>query len=602
MRVEKIVKTIASSLLLLLGTVFATAAAQQINSNLSLVSKIQKQCVVSQVTPVQKINPNKLPICPSPDLSKKNDMGAGGRTEKWTKCWGKYQIEITPAQKGSWYEGEWNNGTLSGNGSYVTPSGRGYSGEFKHGKKHGLGVEIFDGSQEVSPVIYIGEFKNDKKNGQGVAVLCDGYRFEGIFKNDNFLQKEKINLPIIKSNFISKIIEEENELLIQNISSKKGKINLNDYSDESLQADEKIKIEEDQVVNQKNIEKYFWIRPIFKDARGFSDGLAAVAVDAIGKWKWGFINFSGDIVIEPIFDEVGDFSEGLAAFSTVSSSRKIGFINKNGEVVIRAEFDYVGKFSNGRAYVYDNAKSKAGYIDNKGKLVINYSYENIQRDFSDGVAIVKSGENKKYFFLDLNGEKISNKEFDYLGYYSGGLAAFKGENGRMGYVNKYGEIVIDAVFNYAGEFSEGLAPVEFLNVITQDSKWGFINVNGKLVIPPSFIDAVGFSDGLASVLINGKDGKKWGFINQHGEMKIEPKFSKQAYFFEGYARVCTDQGRNYQLDILMPFNCGFIEKKGRFVIAPEGSVWGSQQFNNGFFVCKNEKNGLYGFIRISENR
>jgi hypothetical protein len=67
----------------------------------------------------------------------------------------------------------------------------------------------------------------------------------------------------------------------------------------------------------------FVVSPRFEEIRRFSDGLAAVWLDAKRRrnaqfvWvyggRWGFIDRSGKIVVEPQFDWVQDFSEGLAA-------------------------------------------------------------------------------------------------------------------------------------------------------------------------------------------------------------------------------------------------------------------------------------------------
>lgn len=50
----------------------------------------------------------------------------------------------------------------------------------------------------------------------------------------------------------------------------------------------------------------------WEDARGFSEGLAAVCKDG----KWGYINSSGEYVIDPQYDEARDFSCGVAIVDT----------------------------------------------------------------------------------------------------------------------------------------------------------------------------------------------------------------------------------------------------------------------------------------------
>jgi hypothetical protein len=53
----------------------------------------------------------------------------------------------------------------------------------------------------------------------------------------------------------------------------------------------------------------------------FSEGLARVQVGE----KWGFIDKTGNLVIQPQFDEASEFSEGLAR---VRIGDKWGFVSR----------------------------------------------------------------------------------------------------------------------------------------------------------------------------------------------------------------------------------------------------------------------------------
>ncbi len=120
-------------------------------------------CVAISVS-AQQTNPNRLPPCPKPDLSKKIDLE---RSEKWTNCWGRYQIELDQTHRGDVYDGEWRGGMPNGHGSYTHANGERYVGEFKDGNRHG----------------------------QGTFTFANGKRFEGIWENNNFIREAKVNLP-----------------------------------------------------------------------------------------------------------------------------------------------------------------------------------------------------------------------------------------------------------------------------------------------------------------------------------------------------------------------------------------------------------------------
>lgn len=96
----------------------------------------------------------------------------------------------------------------------------------------------------------------------------------------------------------------------------------------------------------------------------FSDGLAAVQIrDSEGNpempLRWGFIDHSGEFVIEPQFADVNPFSEGLAAVAVELdqpgpfSNREglWGAINREGNMVIEPQFLVPFSFRDGLARV-----------------------------------------------------------------------------------------------------------------------------------------------------------------------------------------------------------------------------------------------------------
>lgn len=110
----------------------------------------------------------------------------------------------------------------------------------------------------------------------------------------------------------------------------------------------------------------------FQYTSSFSGGLAAVKING----KWGFINKTGQIVIEPEFFEMGLSYFKLEAFSSglapVKDENKYGFINVNGNFVIEPQYDAAWCFRNGLAKVlkYDDKDDLAmGYIDRSGKYI-----------------------------------------------------------------------------------------------------------------------------------------------------------------------------------------------------------------------------------------
>uniref|UniRef100_A0A674PDJ8 MORN repeat-containing protein 4 n=1 Tax=Takifugu rubripes TaxID=31033 RepID=A0A674PDJ8_TAKRU len=79
---------------------------------------------------------------------------------------------------GEEYHGEWKEGRRHGVGQLKFQDGTCYSGQFENGLFHGSGVLFFtDGSR------YEGEFSHGKFHGSGIFSRYDGMKFEGEFKD-----------------------------------------------------------------------------------------------------------------------------------------------------------------------------------------------------------------------------------------------------------------------------------------------------------------------------------------------------------------------------------------------------------------------------------
>ncbi len=101
-------------------------------------------------------------------------------------------MPLSPPQQQS-PPSQWNNCV----GTYTYQNGNVYSGEFRHGDRHGVGVlEIrFLGQSTdnaigwTEPAIYVGNFKGGFLNGYGLLIGKSGVSYSGLFK-DNFPQSE----------------------------------------------------------------------------------------------------------------------------------------------------------------------------------------------------------------------------------------------------------------------------------------------------------------------------------------------------------------------------------------------------------------------------
>ncbi|MFO0175197.1 MAG: WG repeat-containing protein, partial [Aphanizomenon sp.] len=82
--------------------------------------------------------------------------------------------------------------------------------------------------------------------------------------------------------------------------------------------------------------------------------------------KWGYIDRTGQFIINPQFDEADIFSEELAA---VKMGEKWGYINQYGDLIIPLTFDFAKPFYEGMALVNIGGKLKPDQEQGKAFFV-----------------------------------------------------------------------------------------------------------------------------------------------------------------------------------------------------------------------------------------
>jgi hypothetical protein len=148
------------------------------------------------------------------------------------------------------------------------------------------------------------------------------------------------------------------------------------------------------------------IQPRFQGAMDFSEGLAEASVGGNDAAKCGYIDKTGAWVIQPQFEQTSPFSEGVAAVGVRDSKGafKMGYIDKTGAWVIKPQFEEARSFSEGLALVY--WERTCGYIDKTGKLVIPVQYGAAEWDFYGGVVRVGGGFDGAPSYIDTTGKVI----------------------------------------------------------------------------------------------------------------------------------------------------------------------------------------------------
>jgi hypothetical protein len=86
--------------------------------------------------------------------------------------------------------------------------------------------------------------------------------------------------------------------------------------------------------------------PGLSPAGRFSEGLLPVASGDNNRFKYGYADHQGKLIIAAQFDTAEAFSEGLAA---VEINGRWGYVDRSGKMVIPARFCHAEQFSDGAA-------------------------------------------------------------------------------------------------------------------------------------------------------------------------------------------------------------------------------------------------------------
>ena len=329
-----------------------------------------------------------------------------------------------------------------------------------------------------------------------------------------------------------------------------------------------------------------------------STGLYPVEVDE----RWGYIDNTGELLMEPQFEHAADFFEG---FASVWLEDGVGFIDTSGNLVYEERHDFsggvflvgIGRFSEGFAtktirLLGHDPDLRLSYIDVAGEtssrvladgLPFHEGYAAVQTDI---LCLWDSYRPKQWHYMGTTGAFLAGPAFESAESFCEGLACV-GTSGKYGYIDHTGALAIELQFDEAHSFSEGLASVategrrgyidgtgdwiielpvgtlsraessafsEGLATVWRGELAGYMDTNGKMAIEPQFYGATRFCEGLAAVRL--EPGGPWGYIDRDGVLLIQPQYYGVEPFRDGLARVhLADQ----------PDAFAYIDKTGKVI-------------------------------------
>ncbi len=183
--------------------------------------------------------------------------------------------------------------------------------------------------------------------------------------------------------------------------------------------------------------------------RPFYDGMAAVRNR---EWLKGYMDTSGQLVIECQFQHVGNFSEGLADVTNSDEDQSLyGYIDKSGRMVIPEQFARADEFCSDGLAVVRIPDGKCGLIDKMGGFVLPPKYDWLiamtDTDDDDILYKLSEGEDNTYGVIDSKGNSIVEPIYNRV-VFGGGIIEGELEGTRYyepkTYFNKAGEIIFQS--------------------------------------------------------------------------------------------------------------------------------------------------------------
>ena len=278
------------------------------------------------------------------------------------------------------------------------------------------------------------------------------------------------------------------------------------------------------------------IEPIYSKAGTFFDDIATVMLDD----KWLLINKEERVISEVDADYLSSFSDGLAL---IRRNGKMGYINTSGETVIDCTYYRAQPFSEGRAVVskgYDeNFIETFFYIDKLGKNLNDQEYLDAN-SFNEGYAIVEISNDQNGVYralIDINGNEILHSpKLKIVGNYLNSGLLLSIVDDEYCFIDVNGEVIIRCGDFNPEEIIDGL----FINHDQINQKSGIMDLNSNWIISPKFEYIYGLSEGFFFFTVDELSGI---YSLEKGEI-LEPTFHDITSFKEGMAHFEPRDGLN----------------------------------------------------------
>lgn len=264
----------------------------------------------------------------------------------------------------------------------------------------------------------------------------------------------------------------------------------------------------------------------FSENKLFPDGLLAFQ-DGTG--LWGYLNESGEVIIEPQFDLAYQFDE-LVHRASVVQDGLYGFIDTTGAFVVEPIYARTYDFESGYAAV-QLSSGLWGYIDANGHYlyepILDTAYDFVETTIVPYAFTSSMALNGQEGFIDANGQvyQFSNDIAKVYGLQENGYFWANDSYGNLGLFNINGEAILDFNSSITGAYTFGHG--RNLAMVAINGLYGYIDEAGSFVVEPQYKEAYEFVDGYALVMNSTEyiSPLVYSFINESGESAVSQLLS-----------------------------------------------------------------------------
>lgn len=214
----------------------------------------------------------------------------------------------------------------------------------------------------------------------------------------------------------------------------------------------------------------------------YNEGLCPVKIND----KWGYIDYTGKLVIDTIYDDAYSFSEGLAR---VEKGEESWFIDKNGKKVISVE-EAITDFVCNRAAVVKNEKKCL--IDKTGKIICNLDADDIY-SYSEEDHLATIRKDDKAAKIDTMGNIVLSTDYRLISHFINGVAMVKrnnyisneseneGKNGRSGCIDSLGNEIISPHHTSVEIIGRIIRCCDYYNGLPDTEFYSYYDLQGNLL-------------------------------------------------------------------------------------------------------------------------